>query len=356
MKQALTALFEHLHKRNVMIDDGGREEKTLQKKQPAQNRNVGLSVNRYVGISEGFVRPDIAAGFLQRMRGMKELLHPICHEWANRCNTHGILMIEKTAFHAATTDTFDVVLLVIVDPQSEPMLLRKYSLNEKKAVLYAVSERQLNEWLVLGSHRKAVDWVFNGTVVFDRNGYVQQLRQRLEQFPPKERRLKMGLEFAKLIRHYTDGKALFAAKHWLDSYNHMVQVLRHLARLTVIEHGLYPEVTVWNQVKRMDGRIYRLYEELVGSEEPLPKRLELLLLASEFLIHSYVESGSSHLCEALKEKNGAWSIEEMTGHPQFAPYSVDLVIMLEYLVERKVLTVVEMPTKGNTMLERYYTL
>ncbi|ALA70863.1 hypothetical protein B1694_17655 [Geobacillus zalihae] len=56
MKQALTALFEHLHKRNVMIDDGGREEKTLQKKQPAQNGNVWLSVNRYVGISEGFVR------------------------------------------------------------------------------------------------------------------------------------------------------------------------------------------------------------------------------------------------------------------------------------------------------------
>lgn len=59
---------------------------------------------------------------------------------------------------------------------------------------------------------------------------------------------------------------------------------------------------------------------------------------------------------SAERKNGAWSIEEMTGHPQFAPYSVDLVIMLEYLVERKVLTVVEMPTKGNTMLERYYTL
>ncbi|QIZ66650.1 nucleotidyltransferase-like protein [Geobacillus subterraneus] len=287
---------------------------------------------------------------------MEELLRPIYQEWASRCNTRGILLIEKTAGHATVTDTFDVVLLVIVDSQSEPLYLKHYSVSGEKAAHYAVNERKLNEWFVLGSHRKAIDWVFNGKIVFDRNDYVWQLRQRLEQFPPKERRLKMGLEFAKLIRRYTDGKALFTARHWLDSYNHMMHALHHLARLTVIEHGLYPEVTVWNQVKQMDGQIYKLYEELVGSEEPLPKRLELLLLASEFLIHSFIVSGSSHLCEVLKEKSGAWSIEEMTRHPQFAPYSVDLAIMLEYLVERKVLTAVEVPTKGNRMFERYYIL
>ncbi|ABO65874.1 MULTISPECIES: nucleotidyltransferase-like protein [Geobacillus] len=287
---------------------------------------------------------------------MEELLRPIYQEWASRCNTLGILLIEKNEGHETVTDTFDALLLVIVDLQSEPLFLKHYSINGEKAALYAVNEQKLNEWFVLGSHRKAVDWVFNGKIVFDRNDYVWQLRQRLEQFPPRERQLKMGLEFAKLIRRYTDGKALFSARHWLDSYNHMMHALHHLARLTVIEHGLYPEVTVWNQVKQMDGQIYKLYEELVGSEEPLPKRLELLLLASEFLIHSFVAPGSSHLCEVLKQKEGAWSIEEMTHHPQFAPYSVDLTIMLEYLVERKVLSAVEVPTNGEKMFERYYTL
>ncbi len=285
---------------------------------------------------------------------MEQFLRPICQEWTNRSDTHGILMIEKAVCHTAVTDTFDAVLLVIVDSQSEPVCLKHYSFGAEKAALYVVNEQKLNEWLVLGAPRKAIDWVFNGKVIFDRNDYIWQLRQRLEQFPPRERQRKMGIEFAKLIRRYIDGKELFMARHWLDSYNHMVQALHHLARLTVIEYGLYPEVTVWSQVKKMNGQIYKLYEELVGSEEPLPKRLELLLLASEFLIHSSVAAGSIHLCEVLKEKEGAWSIAEMACHPQLAPYSVDLSIMVEYLVERKVLAAVKGPTRGSGITERYY--
>lgn len=265
-------------------------------------------------------------------------------------------MIEKAVCHTAVTDTFDAVLLVIVDSQSEPVFLKHYSLDSEKAALYVVNEQKLNEWLILGSPRKAIDWVFNGKVIFDRSDYIRQLRRRLEQFPPRQRQLKMGIEFAKLIRRYIDGKALFMARHWLDSYNHMVQALHHLARLTLIEYGFYPEVTVWSQVKHMNGQVYKLYEELVGSEEPLPKRLELLLLASEFLIHSSVAAGSIHLCEVLKEKEGAWSIAEMACHPQLAPYSVDLAIMVEYLVERRVLAAVERPTGGNKIAERYYAV
>jgi len=122
---------------------------------------------------------------------MEELLRPVYREWASRCNTRGILLIEKTTGHVTVTDTFDGVLLVIVDLQSEPLFLKHYSINGEKAALYVVNEQKLNEWFVLGSHRKAIDWVFNGKIIFDRNDYVWQLRQRLKQFPPTERRLKM---------------------------------------------------------------------------------------------------------------------------------------------------------------------
>ena len=81
----------------------------------------------------------------------------------------------------------------------------------------------------------------------------------------------------------------------MDAYHHVVKSLHHLARLAVIENGLFPEVTVWSQVKKIDPAIYKLYEELIMSEEPLEKRLELLFLASEFFIHNRTADGARHI-------------------------------------------------------------
>ncbi len=62
MKQALTALFEPLHKRNVMIDDGGREEKTLQKNSRLKMGTYGcLSIDML-----GYLR-DLSAGYRGRL-------------------------------------------------------------------------------------------------------------------------------------------------------------------------------------------------------------------------------------------------------------------------------------------------
>ena len=64
------------------------------------------------------------------------------------------------------------------------------------------------------------------------------------------------------------------------------QITSSSCAVAVIENGLFPEVTVWSQVKKIDPAIYKLYEELIISDEPLEKRLELLFLASEFFIHN----------------------------------------------------------------------
>ncbi|PMY00971.1 hypothetical protein C1Y18_34915, partial [Pseudomonas sp. MPR-R5A] len=89
--------------------------------------------------------------------------------------------------------------------------------------------------------------------------------------------------------------------------------LHHLARLTIIENGFHPEVTVWNQVRQMEPEIMKLYEELVQSHEPLEKRLELLFLASEFLIHSRTRLGANHLLDILADKE-VWTIQDIIQH------------------------------------------
>ncbi|TFE01258.1 nucleotidyltransferase-like protein [Jeotgalibacillus sp. R-1-5s-1] len=284
---------------------------------------------------------------------MEDILRPIYQERASQPNTLGIVIMEKREKQSPITDTFDTILLIVVKEAEHPVFIKHYTYEDRKAAMHLVTEKQLNEWLLLGSNRKMVEWLLTGKIVFDRNEYIDNLRTELKDFPFYGRKIKMGIEFAKLIRRYMDGKAFFETRHFLDAYNHVVHSLHHLARLAVIENGFHPEVTVWNQVKQIEPEIYKLYEELVNSEESIEKRLELLFLASEFLIHSRTEIGASHLIGIMSDKN-EWSFQELQFHPEISYYSVDLAVMIEFLIEKGTVKTRAVETKGKGIYHRYY--
>jgi hypothetical protein len=284
---------------------------------------------------------------------MEDILRPIYQERASQSNTLGVLLIEKKQKLSHITDSFDVILLVVVKEAERPVFIKHYTYDNKKAAMHIITEEQLQEWLLLGTNRKIFEWLHDAKILFDRNEYVANLKTELREFPFNGRKIKMGLEFAKLIRRYVDGKALFESKQFLDAYNHVVHSLHHLARLAVIENGLHPELTVWHQVKQIDPEIYKLYEELVNSEETLEKRLELLFLASEFMIHSRTSICSVHLLEVLSSKEH-WLFNEIMNEKELIPYSVDLVVMLEYLIEKHLIDIVNIETKGHGVYHRCY--
>jgi Nucleotidyltransferase-like/Helix-turn-helix domain len=284
---------------------------------------------------------------------MEDILRPIYQERTSHPNTLGVLLIDHNEKSSPITDTFDIVLFLIVKEAEEPVYVKHYTYKEHKAALHIVTEAKLREWILLGSNRKIIDWLFSGKVLFDRNEYVQNLKLELRDFPFYGRKIKMGLEFAKLIRRYVDGKDFFESKHYLDAYNHIVHSLHHLARLSVIENGFHPEVTVWSQVKQIEPEIYKLYEELVTSEENLEKRLELLFLASEFLIHSKTAIASEHLTSIVEQKE-QWSFQELSNHEEIQYYSVDLSMLIEFLTEKGLIEIVDKETKGQGIYHRYY--
>ncbi|WP_071396092.1 nucleotidyltransferase-like protein [Bacillus tuaregi] len=284
---------------------------------------------------------------------MEDILRPIYQERASQVNTLGVLIVEKREKSVPFTDTFDAILLIVVKDSEHPVYIKHYSYQNKKAAMHIVTEAQLNEWLLVGSNRKVVEWIYLGRVLFDRNEFLHNLRAELDEFPFKGRKLKMGLEFAKLIRRYMDGKAFFNNNQYLDAFNHIVHSLHHLGRLALIENGFHPEVSVWKQVKQIEPEIYQLYYELVNSDEDLEKRLKLLFLASDFLIHSRTEMGIDHLIDILKMKE-SWSFNEIASHPELNLYSVDLEVLFEYLVEKHFIEVVTVETKGIGILHRNY--
>ena len=284
---------------------------------------------------------------------MENILRPIYQEKASHADTLAIIMIEKTNQTSPITDNLDIALLVIVKEAEQSLFVKHYEYESKKASLTVMTEEELNEVILLGTNRRIVDWVLNGKVLFDRNEYIVKLIDRLRTFPFTERKLKIGIEYSKLIRRYLEGKVFFESNQLLDAYNYIVHALHHLARLEVIDRGYYPEVTLWNQVKQIEPQVYKLYNELVISDETIEKRLELLFLASDFLIHSKTEVGAAHILTIMSEKE-YWHYNELLHHPELKYYAVDLSVLLEYLVEKNYVSIERIETKGKGIYHRAY--
>lgn len=286
---------------------------------------------------------------------MEQLLRPIYQERASQPNTLGIIIIEKREDVSPITDTLDTILLIITKDNRVPVYTKHYTYENKRAAMHIITEKQLHKWLLVGTNKKLIDWILFGKIVFDRNEYIHNLKQNLKDFPFYGRNIKMGIEFAKLIRHYLEGKVCFDDTNYLDAYNHVVESLHHLARLAVLDKGLYPEVTVWSQVKQIDPEIYKLYKELITSEESIQKRLELLFLASEFLIHSRTADGARHIISVM-EKKDFWTIQELHEQEELRNYSVDLEVFIEFLISRGYIQVEKVETKGNQIFHRRYKI
>lgn len=289
------------------------------------------------------------------MTFMEDILRPLYQERASNENTLGVLFVEKNKPFSPGTDHFDSILLIIVKESDQPLMIKHYEFESTSAALHIVTEQLLNSWLMLGTNRRAVDWVMNGKVLFNRNEYITRLRDRLHEFPAEERTHKIGLEFAKLLRRYNDGKELFHSGHYLDAFNNIMHALHHLARLSVIEHGYYPEVTVWNQVKMIQPEIFKLYEELVTGEETIDKRIELLLLASEFSLSSKTKLGAHHLLGIIKEKD-EWAYHELMEHDEVQDYAIDLPMILTHLKDKGHIKVIKRETKSKNLYHRYYSI
>lgn len=281
------------------------------------------------------------------------MLRPIYQERASLPETLSVILVEKRWEDDPITDTFDELLLIITANNEVPIFTKHYTDGQRKSVLHVISEKQLTRWLLLGTKRKVNDWIVGGKLYFDRDEYGERLKEQLESEPLYARDFKMGIELAKVVRSYIEGKTCFEQKNYMDAYYQAATSLQHLARLAAIKQNILPETTVWTQMKKIEPAVYKLYEELIESNEKLDKRLDLLFLASEFFIYNYTSEGANHLLNILKEKD-SWSIQELHDHEELAMYSTDLEFFIEYLVGKHLIEVVQMPSKNEAIFHREY--
>ncbi|WP_161568257.1 nucleotidyltransferase-like protein [Anaerobacillus alkaliphilus] len=278
---------------------------------------------------------------------MEHLLEVTIRQTINDDNTVGLLYVDKET----SDDTeLDAVLIRIVKTPEHDTLLH-YN-NATKSVEYRIVElERISRILVNGQDRRLVEWLINGKIVSEKEESISTLRKEILD---KNKRYKIAVEFSRLVRKYTEAKRLFDKGHFLDAFNSILYSLHHLARISVIEHGIYPEVTVWQQVKKLEPEIYKLYDEMVTGEESIEKRIDLLLIALHFAITSKTKTGSSHLIEVMKESDRPWSIEALSGHHSLKEYGDDLVVLLEYLVQKGIIDFVKYETELEGVYFRHY--
>ncbi len=288
---------------------------------------------------------------------MENILRPIYESFESREDTLGILVLEKTKTNSPLTEQFDALIIVIVKNNGNldhTCDVEHYSIENNSIAVHIIAENNFLQWMPSGNYRRNLLRVINGQIVFDRDSYIENLKKNLFDNPIETRKKKIVVEFAKLIRCCSIGKELYEGKQFLDAFNQMDKALHHLARLAVIEHGFYPEITVWNQVKRIEPEVYALYLELVESGESIEKRVQLLLLAIEFAISSRARIGSSYLIEVMKTKKDAWTISELVNEPKIRELAKDLGLLLQYLYTKNIVQIETKEIEGQSLFQMQY--
>jgi len=277
---------------------------------------------------------------------MEQATRTIYSEYAAYRETQGIIVVEKRQPRDSLTDQFDTLLVVITrDPEVE-WTIKHYRLNTLKVSLHLVHEDVLSRWILLNANRRAIHWIAEGTIVFERNDYLVDLKRQLLDFPDEERHLQMTISFAKLLRRFQDGRNLFSRGHHYDAYTHVHHALHHLARLSVLEKGKHPETVVWEQARLDDPDVYKLYEQLLMSEETLDQRIHLALIGLEHLLQSKVLSGGRYLFEIMRERTDPWTMYELMEEERLQEVKVDLSSLIDFFMRKGLIRISYQTTKG----------
>ncbi|WCK55360.1 nucleotidyltransferase-like protein [Aneurinibacillus sp. Ricciae_BoGa-3] len=245
-------------------------------------------------------------------------------------------------------DGFDEMLITVVEDAENRVDVKNMMVNGVNIQMVQLDKRYLSDLMETRMHRRLIQLVMQGEVLYDDYQYINTFREKFSTHPSKFQERTICIEFSHFLQRYLEAKEFVRNGLLLDAYNSVFHALEHWARLTILEAGEIPETVVWQQVHSIDYSIFKLYEELITSTDPLEKRIELLLLASEFSVISKIEKCSKFLLDTMREDSKSWSISELMAHPNFKGIQINLVLLLNKLVTRSLLQEVCIPTVYGT--------
>ncbi len=275
---------------------------------------------------------------------------------SERPDVSSVLYYMRSAETGTLTDTFDVLLLVVTRTEDKQHAVYHYSQDGLCIQERWVDRGELLRMLSERNYRSLLYGLLQGEILLDREAFLEELRLSWSEFPDDRRQKRLFAEFASFLRTYLLSKQYMMDGDLLDAYNHILEALHHWAHIVLIEEGMYPEITVWKQIRKVNPGVYKLYEELASSHETLEQRVQLVLLACEFSIMSKMKRCCAVLLAVLESREEPWSIEELNAHPELRELADDVTLVVRKLVKRSFIRELAYVVKGVDMLELRYTV
>ncbi|MBD2847764.1 hypothetical protein IDH44_21435 [Paenibacillus sp. IB182496] len=246
----------------------------------------------------------------------------------------GVIALERPYPFNPLDDEPELLVLAVVDKQWGGKPTEHAQIDGMRIVLRTVEIQRIERWLSTGRERAVIRWLRRGEILLDPRAYLRATRERMSELPEMLRERKTLVEFSDFLGSYLQAKHELHENHLLDAYSCLVRALQNWARMTLIEEGVMPEQTIWKQIRTYNTGLYKMYEELTVSVEPLDKRIELVLLGCEFSVMSRIKSCCVLLLRLLGSRELPWSIEELERHHELEGLSIDLSLLLQKLVKR----------------------
>ncbi|WP_199624734.1 nucleotidyltransferase-like protein [Paenibacillus alkalitolerans] len=276
--------------------------------------------------------------------------------YKQRTDVKGVVLIERPMQFSALIDGFDALVLVMADAEATAYRTHHYSRDRHYLQERWYDRSSLEILLAPGGNRDVQHWLMAGEIVLDADGFLADMKQKLLEVTPEKRQRRLLSDFSSFLRHFLLSKNYLADGDLLDAHSHILTAVHHWARLSIVEQGFVPELTVWKQVRKLNPGIFKLYEELTMSEETLEQRIRLAHLACDFSVMSKLEDCCEPLLRILGSRSEPWSATELEKHPELRDMQTELHLLLKKLVRKSLIKEVFVPT-GNDLdvLEMRYS-
>lgn len=270
------------------------------------------------------------------MRSCKQLL-PLGQLSKDECVV-GVVTVnrESVECHVTSLANWHHYVIILID-NNVPGTDLQHSMDnvlendeEKRIVISHVPIRELLEVTDM-RHSSIKHLITVGSIEYDRDHHVVELKRFLaaEQVQMKQHRLFEV--FSAFVDAYMKARRSLHDGYELDSFHHISNALTQWALLSVIESDEYTGELVWHQVKEANPGVHKLYEELIGSDETIVQRVELVLLACEFSITTNLHTRLAPLIRVLRESDKGFTIEELQKHPDLRTVSDYMPMLMEKL-------------------------
>lgn len=276
------------------------------------------------------------------------------------CQEEGVvslLLVANPYSYPSLLDGMDRLALIVTNASVSDKDTEHWVWNDNRIRIKRVTPDKLESWIINSPNRNLIYWITQGDILFDKDGYLAKVRDRMMEWSPLIREQKLLSEFSRFVHAYQQAKQDLRDGQVLDAYSNVLACLHNWAHIALVEEGMHPELTVWEQMRRVNPGIYKLFEELTTSGETLEQRVQLVLLACEFTIQNKLESSCALLIRLIESRKESWTPAELLYHPDLSGLSLELSVLLRKLVNRGCIRELAKPAKQTVMglLELRYT-